>query len=186
MLILTNTSPLSDYQYLSTPGHVCAFISPPFEPLRVEARSRGEYFFQLEVSYRYCTHGWTSFETWSARRSAGNFHEKEHFRWSSGKKKLLGRAGRKVPSKFSINVPGARYVRWRQVGSAGVICDVSPDAPKDGGSRLRLWVSDGAPGPNETVDSYKSERPFIDLAHEPEVLQPNANWTFFQKSHLRP
>jgi len=122
MLILTNTSLLLGFQGLATPGHVCEFVSPPFEPLRVEVRSQGEHYFQLEASYQYCTHSAATFETWSARRSAGTFREKDHFRWNSGKKKLLGRAGRRVPTKFSIGVPVLDmfdgYASGRQVSYA--------------------------------------------------------------------
>ena len=186
MLILTNTSSHLDFQDLPTPGHVGEFLSPPFEPLRIEARSQGDWFFRLEVSYQYSTYGASTLENWSARRSAGNFGEKDHFRWNSGRRRLLGRAGRRVPTKFSINVPGARYVRWLRVNAQVVKCDISPDNAENFRSRLRLWLYAFGAGPNETADSYKFERPFVDLAKEPDVLQPRTNWFLYQKSHLRP
>lgn len=185
MLILTQISSLEGFQELTTPGHLCEFVTQPLEPLVLSARSQGENFFRIEVNYSYWTHIWFSLDTWSAQRSAGNFSEKEHFRWNDGKKKLLGRAGRSVPSKFSIYVPGARYVRWLRVGPSGLVCDVSPDAAEDDQSRLRLWLSNWAPGPKETADSYKLERPFVDLEKPSEVLLPKPEWYFFQKSHLR-
>ena len=185
MLILTKIPSASGFQDLAKPGHVCEFVSPPLEPLKLQVRSQGEHFFRVEVSYKYCTHGAATFETWSSRRSAGNFREKDHFRWNSGKTKLLGRAGRRVPTKFSIIVPGARYVRWLRVGFMGVVCDVAPDTGENCKSLLRLWLSNFGAGTKETADSYKFERPFIDLAQQPEVVQPSPNWFLHQKSHLQ-
>jgi len=185
MLILTQISSLEGFQELTTPGHLCEFVTQPLEPLVIQARSQGDYFFRVEVSYRYCMQDTISQGTWSALRSAGNFSEKEHFRWRAGRKKLLGRAGRRAPSKFSINVPGARYVRWQSAGSYGLTCDVSPDEIGDDRSILRLVLKVGAPGRRETADSYKLERPFVDLEKLSEVLQPFPSWYFFQQSHLR-